>query len=768
MDPMAAAAVPNSDAPHPHPNPPATSVYSNNVGHPLVGLEDEPMADAPRTHEEGHPASGAESPPEDLLTSSDSRSPPPTRHGYATVTPHPNAARVLRWVDLDTPKSSDNLLDEPKLFKTGEWLCQLPISHRERVRYFEIQAHKENVPWENVQELYQSVDALPHGPDWSHKNLHISTPEGAETHDVWKRCPVAGTEELIGNRRFDKRIHYRPEQHHRITPDGRMVRVYSDMCTGKWWWGMQDALGPNATIAPGIVMTDATTVTLFTGKKVWPVYMTIANIDKDVRRQPSERAVILIGYLPVPDLSWISDEDKRSQKRWELYHAGMSEILAPLKQASVHGVEMVCADGGVRHVHPILAAHMADFEEQCLAACTQKTRCPICEVEYKGRGDSQDNVKIRTKLGTLQALRYERRGHSMTRQNLGLRPVWPYWAKLPHATGHSSFVPDLLHQIHQGMFKDHLLGRWRRLLSEETVDQRLIGMPRFAGLRHFKVGISSFFNGKWTGNESKEVERVMLPMVAGSQPAEAVGATRCLMDFLYRAHLPQIDDDDLEKLEADLVEFHELKEIFVLKRAITSKAGWDGIPKLHMLSHYAFLIQEYGTPDGYSTELSERLHIDYVKIPYRASNKVDPTYQMITHLQRCEAWAMQRHRLEEAGLIEPERRRLRQGEQDEEEEEDGPTADVLEQDEDEDEIREAREHDRVQLTSTRKREPNHTMPEYHPDPTLFIAGRPTRSGVPAREIALRHEAPGFVDAVKRYVSQLPGGTEHGRLLSEDF
>ncbi|KAG9083103.1 hypothetical protein FRC07_014017, partial [Ceratobasidium sp. 392] len=200
--------------------------------------------------------------------------------------------------------------------------------------------HKENVPWENVKELYQSVDALPHGPDWSHKNLHISTPEGAETHDVWKRCPVAGTEELIGNRRFDKRIHYRPEQHHQITPDGQKVHVYSDMRTGKWWWGMQDALGPNTTIAPGIVMTDATMVTLFTGKKVWPVYMTIANIDKDVRRQPSERAVILIWYLPVPDLSWISNKDERSQTRWELYHAGTSEILAPLKQASVHGVEM--------------------------------------------------------------------------------------------------------------------------------------------------------------------------------------------------------------------------------------------------------------------------------------------------------------------------------------------------------------------------------------------------------------------------------------------
>ncbi|KAG9087692.1 hypothetical protein FRC07_012761 [Ceratobasidium sp. 392] len=218
----------------------------------------------------------------------------------------------------------------------------------------------------------------------------------------------------------------------------------------------------------------------------------------------------------------------------------------------------------------------------------------------------------------------------------------------------------------------------------------------------------------------------------------------------------------------DLAEFHDLKDIFVTEGAITTKAGWDGIPKLHMLSHYAFLIREYGTPDGYNTELSERLHIDYVKIPYRASNKVDPIHQMITHLQRCEAWAVQRYRLEKAGLIKPDRRRLRRGEQELDDEDEEPTVNASEQEDDEDETREAHEHDQAQLTSTRKPKLNHTMPKYHPDPTLFIANKPTKSSVPAQEFIRRHEAPDFVNAVKRYVSQLPGGAEHARLLSEDF
>ncbi|KAG8731967.1 hypothetical protein FRC10_001320 [Ceratobasidium sp. 414] len=60
---------------------------------------------------------------------------------------------------------SDNPLDQPEFFETGEWLCQLLISNSDRARYFEIERHKRDLPWENAKELYQSVDALPHGPD---------------------------------------------------------------------------------------------------------------------------------------------------------------------------------------------------------------------------------------------------------------------------------------------------------------------------------------------------------------------------------------------------------------------------------------------------------------------------------------------------------------------------------------------------------------------------------------------------------------------------
>ncbi|KAG8708011.1 hypothetical protein FRC08_000162 [Ceratobasidium sp. 394] len=693
---------------------------------------------------------------------------PPKTYGYVSVKPHPNAARVFCWEDPELVDRPVNPLDRPELFEIGEWLAELPISNTNRARYFEIERHKKDLPWEKLNEYYTSVDTLPHGPDWTHKHMVIKTEEGEEVLDLWKRCTVSSTESLIGDPRFRNHMKYAPEEHTRVTPDGRTVHVRSGMETGAWWWRMQDTLGGDATIAPIILATDATQLSLFSGnKKAWPVYLSIGNISKDIRRCSSERAMILVGYIPIPDLSFISDIEAWREKQWEVYHASMREILSSLKQASARGVEMVCADGGVRRVYPIVAAHMADWEEQCTAACTQKTRCPICDVPLHGRGDGQG--ELRTTMQTLEALQHNAWGYTMTRQKLGLRPVQPYWAILPFATGHSSFVPDLLHQMHKGMFQDHILHRWMHILGAGTINNRLMGMPRFPGLRHFKNGILSFINSQWTGTESKAVAKVFLPAVAGSQPSEAVAATRCLMDFMYRAHLPQLDDDDLDQLDSDLARFHDLKHIFVSHGGVKD---WDAIPKLHMLNHYTYLIREFGTTDGYNTETSEWLRIDCVKVFYRASNKVDPTEQMITNLQQREAWAIQRIRLEDQNLI-PKRRRSCQASEESEEpegvqrnERDGDYEDTMDEEEEED-VEEEAEINRTHGQASAHKQ-RHNSVEYHPNPTIIHAKRPTKPSVSGHDIINRHHAPDFIDAVKTYISGLPNAEEHAQILNEDF
>ncbi|KAI0665542.1 hypothetical protein C8Q78DRAFT_1072936 [Trametes maxima] len=446
--------------------------------------------------------------------------------------------------------------------------------------------------FKNKRAFFQNIDKLPTGPGWICDIVDVVGDEInakgeplTEELELWRRDPVECIRELIGNPAFKDHMSYAPVK---VTRDG-----------GK--------LPEGATISPLFVASDKTQLTVLRGDQTaWPA----------VRRKPSAHATVLIGYIPVSKGLCFSTAT-RSAAGYRLFHTCMARILHPLVNAGQTGVAMTCADGLVRRVYPILAGYIADHPEQCLIACCKENRCPRCVVSRKKRGENR-TFALRDHAKTAELLRRAGQGDTPAAYtSQGLRPVYkPFWADLPHVDVFACITPDILHQLHKGVVKDHLIV-W-------SLDER------FAAI-HFHRGISKI--SQWTGSEAKEVEKVLLGLLVGRIPLRALKAIRGLLDFVYYAQYEVHSQTTLGKMKQALNTFHRHKQALI---DLGVREHFN-IPKLHSLIHYVEAIERLGCLDGVNTESSERLHIDYAKKAYRATSRKDYVSQMTLWLQRQEA-----------------------------------------------------------------------------------------------------------------------------------
>ncbi|KAG8775121.1 hypothetical protein FRC12_001662 [Ceratobasidium sp. 428] len=570
---------------------------------------------------------------------------------FAEFHPDVTAGAALRFYEVDrtAPPKYTSVLAEPDVFREAHWLDNIPISRSDEAIYFSLPRAR-NWHWKNLKEFEQEINRLPHGPSWFRETIIVTGDQTNEVLDLWKRDIIELICYLLTDPRFIPHMRFAPEWHY--DTEERMNRVYGEMWSAKWWWRMQNMLGDYATVVPIIISTDKTKLTVFSGnQKAWPVYLTIGNISKDIRKCPSERATLLLGYLPVASLGHIANERERSEARWQLFHTALESILEPLKTFSRTGFTVMCADGGVRRVFPILAAYIADFPEQALITCVRESCCPVCWIPDKEGGDMTLRYPLRDRCRTLDALDDHWNGFSRTIKTLGIRPTHPFWADLPYVDISTCMAPDLLHQLDRGVFGDHMIKWTKAILTPNELDRRTKGMPRFQGLRHFAQGTSVI--SQWTGKEAKALGRTYLTIVAGEDP-KLVKAARSISDFMARAHKHEVTDSDLAAMKEDILDFNRAKKVFVdptHKELLPDEERFNAIPKIHGLTHYPYLISELGAPEGFSTEITERLHIDFVKKPWSTTNHVNATQQMIAYLQTQEAWSLLRAYMHDEGLV---------------------------------------------------------------------------------------------------------------------
>jgi hypothetical protein len=279
----------------------------------------------------------------------------------------------------------------------------------------------------------------------------------------------------------------------------------------------------------------------------------------------------------------------------------MDDLLAPLIDAGKQGVEILCLDGNTCWVFPLLAAYIADHPEQCLVACCKENHCVCCIVqpndcEDLGPSPTQDPDKV---VEALQNDVSDNPSAHIARDfhNQGLKTIYPpFWSFLPYASIFTFFTPDLLHQIHKGVFFNHLYSWCQDLIGQKELNTRWEAMTSYAGLKHFKQGVSTI--SQWTGNEYKEMERAFVDIVAGAMDAQAVQTACALMDFTMYVQYPIHTSKTLAATTQALETFHKLQSSFL------TICNHFNIPRLHAISHYVDVIKTHASEKNLRAVLS--------------------------------------------------------------------------------------------------------------------------------------------------------------------
>ena len=126
-----------------------------------------------------------------------------------------------------------------------------------------------------------------------------------------------------------------------------------------------------------------------------------------------------------------------------------------------------------------------------------------------------------------------------------------------------------------------------------------------------------------------------------------VRAIAAFMEFCYLVRRSQLDEDTLDQIDSSIARFHQEREIF----KETGVRDDFSLPRQHSISHYRFLIQQFGAPNGLCSSITESKHIKVVKDPYRRSSRNEPLGQMLLTNQRLDKLEATRVNFATCGML---------------------------------------------------------------------------------------------------------------------
>lgn len=423
--------------------------------------------------------------------------------------------------------------------------------------------------------------------------------------------------------------------------------------------------GKGLVILAIILASDKTHLTNFSGDKVmYPVYLSLGNIEKGVRAKLSSDCWVLFAKIPVSKFAktyfntTLTEAEKKGMPallRKILFHECLRHALAPLRIRSIDGLKpqeprmLLDAHARVRLGFSVVLGWCTDLEEHQDILGLARYSCPKCLARFKDldtwvagehqpcgprTSDSILNEVLRIRHEYPKASTWQ---FKMLAKTSGLSGVerfcWEgHWGDFCRIV-----ALDDLHGIMKAL-KDHLFSWIVASIGADRVDAGLIAQPHRIGLCNFPNGITHI--SQFSGRENRDLQRHIIGGVIGADGATPalLKSLRGALDFSYTAQLPMHTDRTLRLMQEHLAVYNKSKYYFIQNRTRTSKRGEPHmrIPKAHNWEHFAADIRDHGTLDNTSTETGETLHKKKCKRPYALSNRKDPDRQILDRLMREE------------------------------------------------------------------------------------------------------------------------------------
>ncbi|RHZ87780.1 hypothetical protein Glove_30g11 [Diversispora epigaea] len=231
-------------------------------------------------------------------------------------------------------------------------------------------------------------------------------------------------------------------------------------------------------------------------------------------------------------------------------------------------------------------------------------------------------------------------------QDVSLENIPNYFWSLPSINIYTATVPDRMHHLDLELFQYQIKFTQALFQKQDSslvgkIDNRLSKIPQFQKFQMFTNGLQSI--SRMTAKEYRILMKVMVFVVdnlyeENKNNVEDFVENRKLSEVyakwnkMYMMSRSEIfTESDLENFQKDTFEWAKLfVEIFKLHSSSNLK-----FLKFHSWIYHIFeSIRQFGAINRYTTETYESLHKDFVKIPYRMSNKKKVKDQIMKALKR--------------------------------------------------------------------------------------------------------------------------------------